>query len=294
MPMTTIIMPNELDELNRKNEFLAYKGTSNKNILFLGSCRNSPIMYYLSLLRPELNIFCIYVPFWSTEWNSNPDRTFPKEKISAIIPNTEFIVTESIKNNSILNTSDCPNNFFSEFDAKLKEIKLPNYIISMYFYDIANRNFEGDFTLSEATKIEYKEIYEKSRERMSHSIKNAGLDAVNDFFDEHFNKIKMYSTINHPTTIISMLTFKLIAERLGVNPSLEFMKEVSKKHFLSGNSTPVTEMDMDIYNFKFNTKVFGNEILKTKGMYYSPGSEEDIPEDHVKIIMSDRYSLKEK
>ena len=280
---------NEIDQLNSKEEFCIYKGTKNKNILFLGSCRLSPLMYYLNLLRPEFNIFCIYVPFW----DSNPEKEFPREKIQEMLGDTDTIVTETIANNPILNTKG-ENNFFNNFSCQEKnEIRLPNYMLSLYLYDILNLNIVNSDIDPEENKEAIKKAFQESKTRMENSIKKAGLDPVNDFFNEHFSNIKMYSTINHPTTIVSMLTFKLIAEKLGAKPSIDFMRDVSKNHFLSGNSTPVTEFDMETHEFRFKTRVFDKEVLKKKGYYYHPGEEEEIPEGHIKIIMSEQYSLKQ-
>jgi hypothetical protein len=291
MPMAAIIMPVDLDKINRKNEFLAYKGTSNKNILFLGSCRTSPMMYYLSLLRPELNIFCIYVPFW----DSNSNLTFPKEQIEKVLLDTEAIVTESVKNNSILNTSrECAENFFDEFKTEVEEIRLPNYILSMYLYDIVNMELKDDeFVLCENAKKQCNKIFDSSRERLSNSIKKSGFAAVDEFIYENFTKIKMFSTINHPTTIVSMITFKIMAQRLGIKKellSIDFFKHVSNHHLLSGNSTPVTRFDVDNYGFKFNTTVFENDAIKQKNLFYKPTHEEDfISDDQIKMIMSNDY-----
>jgi hypothetical protein len=281
--------PNDLSDHNARGEFCLYKGTRDKNILFLGSCRMSPIMYYLSLLRPELNIFCIYVPFWS----SNTKLSFPKDVIKKILPNTEAIVTESVKNNSILNTSrKCAENFFDEFNAEIEEIRMPNYILSMYLYDIVNMELKDDeFVICDNTKKKCKEIFDSSRERLSNSMKNSGFAAVDKFFNENFTKIKMFSTINHPTTIVSMLTFKIMAQRLGIKQlSLEFFKHISKHHLLSGNSTPITRFDFENYGFQFKSTVFENDIIKQKNFTYSPTDEESsITDERIKIIMSDDY-----
>jgi hypothetical protein len=281
--------PNDLSDHNARGEFCLYKGTRDKNILFLGSCRMSPIMYYLSLLRPELNIYCIYVPFW----DSNAKLKFPKESIEKTLPNTEAIVTESVKNNSILNTSrKCAENFFDEFNTEIEEIRMPNYILSMYLYDIVNMELKDDeFVLCDNTKKKCKEIFGNSRERLGNSMINSGFAAVNKFFNENFMKIKMFSTINHPTTIVSMLTFKIMAQRLGIKQlSLEFFKHISKHHLLSGNSTPITRFDFENYGFQFKSTVFENDVIRNKNFFYKPTHEEDfISDDHIKMIMSDDY-----
>jgi len=281
--------PNDLSDHNARGEFCLYKGTRDKNILFLGSCRMSPIMYYLSLLRPELNIYCIYVPFW----DSNSKLKFPKEPIEKILPNAELIVTESVKNNSILNTSrKCTENFFDEFNTKIEEIRLPNYILSMYLYDIVHVELKDDeFVLCDNTKKQCKEIFGNSRERLANSMRNSGFAAIDTFFNENFTKIKMFSTINHPTTIVSMLTFKIMAQRLGIKQlSLEFFKHISKHHLLSGNSIPITRFDVENYGFQFKSTVFEDDVIRKKNFFYKPTHEEDfISDEHIKMLMSDDY-----
>jgi hypothetical protein len=284
--------PNDLDSINSKSEFLAYKGTGEENVLFIGSCRLSPIMYYLSLLRPDLNIFCIYVPFWSTQWNSDPLFPFPKESIKNILPKTKTMVTESVKNNSILNTCrECDKNFFDEFGTSPEEIRLPNYVLFMYLHDIIRLELKKfDFSGSEDEIGQIKEIHANSRLRLERSIEKNDFQPVNDFFNENFQNIKMFSTINHPTTIISMMTFKIMAERLGIYKRLvdfNFLRQASTEHFLSGNSTPITKFDAQHYGFRFNATIFEDEVVRKENMTYRPTEEENfITDDQIKLMMS--------
>lgn len=278
---------NDVSNLNFTNKFCVYNRKANKNIIFLGSCRLVPLMYYYSLLVPDVNIYCIYVPAWDNQRYS----TFPKQEIESIIPNTTLIITETIKHLSIFNTNRCSvENFFQTFNLNVSEIRVPNFVLSLYLYDIFHKELDKNFVLSEDTDQELTRIFKASRLRLASSINNSNFNKINTFIDENFTTIKMFSTINHPTTILSMLTFKLMSEQLGINSKLitfDFLKHISNYHFLSGNSTPITNWDIENYGFKFKTKVFTNNIIDNINFCHSPTEEENfISNKQLKIILS--------
>ena len=54
-----MITVNNLCDLNSQNNFLAYKGTKDKSVLFIGSCRIAPIMFYFNQMFPKYNVYGI-------------------------------------------------------------------------------------------------------------------------------------------------------------------------------------------------------------------------------------------
>ena len=86
-----MIEANHLSILNSKNIFLSYEGTKDKNILFIGSCRITPLMFYFNQMFPEYNVFGIYIPYWSDT------STLSRDVIQKILNNTDLLVTETVR-----------------------------------------------------------------------------------------------------------------------------------------------------------------------------------------------------
>jgi hypothetical protein len=261
------MLNNDIEDLNKAHNFLAYKGTSDSNVLFLGSCRMTPIMYYLNTLCPQYNLYCIYCPFWGNQFEQN--NGFPKEKIDLILPKAELFITETIRNYKILNTDRCSSeNFFSSFDAShLKEIRLSNLELRMYFYDLIN---------TYKHKIEdVDSVFLESKKRLDESLAKYGFPEITSFINNNFTKTKLFSTHNHPCRILSLAMFKNIANRLNLKVTFDFLKNVSLKNFLEQNSSPITKSDIKKYKFEFYTQLFDEDILNNPSFYYSPSEEEN-------------------
>ena len=134
-----MITVNNLCDLNSQNNFLAYKGTKDKSVLFIGSCRIAPIMFYFNQMFPKYNVYGIYVPHWTDT------SKLCKNTIQKNLHNADFIITESIKNFNILNTDKTlENNFFKTFDTNATQIKISNlelhimilFIICIYLFQL--------------------------------------------------------------------------------------------------------------------------------------------------------------
>jgi hypothetical protein len=253
-----MITTNDLSLLNSKNVFLSYKGTKDKNILFIGSCRITPLMFYFNQVFPEHNLFGIYVPCWTDT------SSLSKDVVQKILYSTDFLITETVRNFNILNTDkDKENNFFETFDVKASEIRIANLELRMYAYDLINT-----FNIPPEESLEY---FEKSKIRLKSSLEVKDQKFIWNFIINNFKSLKLFATHNHPTRILSILSFISIVKTFGLDLNFEFVEKICKYDFLEGNSTPITQMDIDRYGFEFKTKVFENN---TVGSFYQPTDEE--------------------
>lgn len=265
--------PTDISNLNKEGQFCIYNRESKKNILFLGSCRHSPSMFYYSLLNPDINIFCIYVPFWS----SNNLVSLPIKTINNILKSTDIIITETIRNHGVLNTDrQEKNNFFETFDCNhMSEIRVPNLHLAVYLYDVVQ--------LCKKNRSNYKQTFDESMARLKRSIYSKGFDDLYDFIIKYFADIRMFYTFNHPSTIVSMLVFKILMRQLGQQDLIDsnFFHRVKDYNFLGGHGTPITNTDISTYNFNFNTKVFDDSIVNSPGFLHVLETKE--------LIISDKY-----
>ena len=268
--------PNDLTLINENQTFLAYDKGSKENILFLGSCRMSPLMFYYSNINSNFNIYNIYTPFWGDEAKRN---NFPINKIESILKNTKIIITETISSYGILNTNHkSNNNFFEIFNAKnIEEFSIPNLHLAIYLYDIVN--------LLKKSQEEYRSTFEESLERLRKSCETKGFEQLYEFIASHISGIRMFYTFNHPSKILSMLTFKILMSKLGEKIPDNFFQDVKQYNFLEGHCSPITKKDIEIYNFSFFTKTFDDSILEQPDFKYKMSPEElEIPEKYLKII----------
>lgn len=269
------VNPNELSILNSRSEFCIYNRDADRNILFLGSCRHSVLMYYYSLLNPDINIYCIYTPFWTEDLRKN----FPIDKINQILSSTDIIVTETIKSYGILNTyRENTNNFFNIFDAKkVSEVRIPNLHLSLYAYDLIH--------LCNKKPDQFYDTFMQSMQRLKKSIYNKKFNCLYDFISTYFQDIRMFYTLNHPSKIVCMLLFKLLAQQLNIDIPKKFFYDVKKYNFLEGHCTPITHFDIDIHKFTFCKNIFDNSILKQKNFIYRPEIELlDVSNNDIDII----------
>jgi hypothetical protein len=258
-----MITVNKLCDLSSQNNFLAYKGTKDKSVLFIGSCRIAPIMFYFNQMFPEHNVYGIYVPHWTDT------SKLCKNTIQKNLHNTDLIITESIKNFNILNTDKTlENNFFKTFDTNATQIKISNLELHMYIHELVNI-----FNVSAENMSSY---FEQSKEKLRSSLINKNQEFIWNFIDNNLKNLRLFSTHNHPTRILSILTFIKVANIMGCALDFEFIKKVSKYDFLEGNSTPITYVDVEKYKFKFKTKIFENNVIYDKSFLYNPTEEEKI------------------
>jgi hypothetical protein len=258
-----MIKANDLGLLNSKNIFLSYEGTKDKNVFFIGSCRITPLMFYFNQMFPEYNIFGIYVPYWID--TSGIDKI----NIQKILHNTDLLITETVRSYNILNTDRSQkNNFFETFDTKASEIRITNLELHMYIHDLIN-------VFNKSTEDSF-EHFEQSKARLKSSLKSRDQEFIWNFIDSNLENLKLFSTQNHPTRILSILTFIKIVNMMGSALDFEFIKKISKYDFLESNSTPITCMDVEKYKFKFKTKIFENNIVYDKSFLYNAPDEEKI------------------
>jgi hypothetical protein len=262
------MLTNDLHAANERESFLIYEGSSDKNILFLASCRATPIMYYLHNLFPEYNLYAIYTPYWGSLWNKTGYCYFPYDRINTIVAKTDLIITETIRGYSCLNTEkNIANNFFDTFNTDhLIEIRMSNFELGMYAHDIINVYKQSQHNMFT--------IFTDSRQRLGSSLVKYNYQYIDNFITDNFTAIKLFATQNHPCRILSMLVFKSIAQYFNIKPDFSFWRNMSLHNFLEHHSTPITNLDVDLYKFTFVTQVFQSDILADASYRYSPSLEE--------------------
>jgi hypothetical protein len=268
MISTKPLLTNDLETTNERESFLAYEGSSDKNILFLASCRATPIMYYLHNLFPEYNLYAIYTPYWRSLWDKTGHCYFPYDRINTIVANTDLIITETIRSYSCLNTEkNVSNNFFDTFNTDhLTEIRMSNFELGIYAHDIIHIYKELPNNILN--------IFAHSRQRLKSSLVKYNYQYIDNFITDNFTTIKLFATQNHPCRILSMLMFKSIASYFNIIPNFTFWQNMSQHNFLEHHSTPITKLDMDLYKFLFIAKIFETDILADSSYKYAPSLEE--------------------
>lgn len=267
--------PNDLTRINKEQRFLVYDKGSKENILFLGSCRMSPLMFYYSNLNTQFNIYNIYTPFWNEEERTN----FPFDKIKSILKDTKIIITETISSYGILNTNHkLTDNFFDIFQIKhIEEFRVPNLHLAIYLHDIIHGLHKSS--------TEYETAFEESLSLLRDSCIKKGYTELYDFIVDYISEIRVFYTFNHPSRILSMLTFKILMNKLNQSIPKKFFHNMNDYHFLEGNGTPITQKDIDTYKFSFYTRIFENPALEQPILYYQLSPEElEIPEKYLNMI----------
>jgi hypothetical protein len=258
-----MITNNKLSKLNSQNNFLAYKGTKNENVLFIGSCRITPIMFYFNQRFPEYNVYGIYVPYWTDT------SKLCRNSIQKILYNTNIIITESVKNYSILNTyKTLENNFFNTFDTNATQIKISNLELHMYIHELTNL-----FKIPAENMSNY---FEQSKNKLKSSLINKNQKFIWNFIEDHFQSLKLFTTHNHPCRVLSILTFMFICNIMNTEVSINFINQISRYDFLEENAKPITQLDIDRYNFVFNTRIFDNNVLEDESFLYQPTESEKV------------------
>jgi len=250
---------NDIGELNEKNNFLIYDKKVEKNILFIGSCRISSLMYYLAKYNShrKYNIYGIYV----VTYTGNKINNLPKNQILEILKNTDIIICEQMCNYRYLNSDEnLSENFFKEFnvDKKIKIIHIPNLELRMYHHDIINIFGQQKNNVYNYHLMSKKHLFDLNTK--------LGFLELNTFIETNLTKYKLFSTANHPTRILSLYLFKLLVAKIYDNNFVEtdLFEELFEEKFLEGNDTPIIKEDIELYNFKFNTNLQSSDILNDK------------------------------
>lgn len=238
---------NEVFEQGRANNFCVYNNNCNKNILFIGACRLVSQLYYFNNLGIDSlkrNIYYIYIVDWYNRVNQ-----IPKQVINNILKNTDIIVCENIKSYDILNTNELSEiNFFKSFDINIdtKIFRLPNFELSCYSHFIIN-----NCNIPYNHELMY-DIYKQSRERLSRSLIKYECNEIDNFINKYFTSIKLFNTYNHPTKILLLFLFKNLMKRMGITLDITFFNTMYEYDILEGNDTPLFNIDITLYNFRFD------------------------------------------
>jgi hypothetical protein len=275
------------EEKQIDNTFCMHNRNSKQNILFLGSCRLVPLIHYYSKINISTNIYHLYTPFWNHEKRA----TLPIETINQILKNTEFIITETINNYGILNTNDS-NDFFKTFETKnLNQIKIPNLNLKLYLWDIISfSNKDKIKEVREQSSIpEYYDLtFKESLERLRLACENSGFIILYEFIIEHLTETRMFYTFLHPSKTLSMLTFKILMQKIGEVDSIsaDFFRSMKQYDFLEDWCSPITKMDVEYHNLKFPIKVFDDSIIDSKKFSQPDSQELEVSDKSLDLINS--------
>lgn len=245
----------------KPEDLLIYDNQVDNNILFIGSCRLTPYMFYYNNIKNceyKRNIYGIYVPRWSGENINN----FPHAEVINILKNTDIIICESISNYGILNTHDeLEINFFKEFniDKKIDVYKIPNLELRMYHYEIIH--------IFKQPKESVYPYFLSSKEYLLTKLNNLGYEKVASFIDSNIGKIKLFNTFNHPSKTLSLFLFKYITAKIGIYLESSFFVEMQKYIFLEGNETPIFNIDKESYDIKFDYTYIDDNKLYEPGIF---------------------------
>jgi len=235
----------KMQDLSSDN-LLIYDNKSSKNILFLGSCRMFPLMYYFNKIHVDnlhRNMYFIYVSHWLNK----------QLNIDTILMNTDIIICETMKNFGVLNTVG-EKNFFNIFPIRenTKIFKIPNLQLRMYAHDSINR-FHIEF--------DHNKLYHyflESRQRLKQNLIKHGYEELDLFIDRHIHDMKLFSTYDHPMPILSVLLFKYLALKMNIVLENEFLNKLLSYVFLQGNDTPLYDIDRDLYRLTFIDEIEKN------------------------------------
>lgn len=238
---------NDVIQINENNQCLVYNNGASKNILFMGGCRVVPQMYYYNSITKDRNIYCILV-FTRIKLDD--------EYVKSIIKNTDIIVCENIEHYGIMNTNvDCPVTFFKHFGVRddTRIYHIPNLELHMYHYDVIN-----------VYKIPKNDVYAHfltSKNRLKNRMIQFGYSDLWDDFEDNLQKLRLFSTFNHPTRILSCMLFKYLSRKMGLNVDASHFEEFMKHSFLEGIDSPIFQEDIDTYNFTFHHELCDSEKL---------------------------------
>lgn len=226
----------DVEEVNTNGKLLVYDNNSSKNILFIGSCRTVPLMFYYNTVSKDRNIYSILVYKYPQ---------LEKEYVQQILKDTDIIICENVEHFGIMNTNkDCSTTFFKTFDAEhISRYYIPNLELRMYHYDVIHT-----FGVSKEEVYNY---FLKSRERVVNRMIEFGYSDLWHEIDKYMYKIRLFSIFSHPTRILSCMLFKHLSKKLGLTVNASHYTEFLKHAFIEGNDTPLFQEDIDLYRFSF-------------------------------------------
>ena len=244
---------NDVIQINENNECLVYNNGAQKNILFIGGCRVVPQMYYYNTITKDRNIYCILV-FTRIKLDEDYVKNF--------IKNTDIIVCENIEHYDTMNTNvDCPVTFFKHFNVNDNTViyRIPNLELHMYHYDVIN-----------VYKILKENVYSHfltSKQRLKNRMIQFGYSELWNEIEDNIQKLRLFSTFNHPTRILTCMLFKHLSKKMGLKATVEHYEEFLKHGFIEGVDSPIFQEDIDTYNFMFEYELCSPEKLHVPATY---------------------------
>ena len=107
-------------------------------------------------------------------------------------------------------------------------------------------------------KIPKEKVYDHfmtSKQRLKNRMIQFGYEDLWDEFEINITKIRLFSTFNHPTRILSCMLFKHLSKKLGLDVTVEHYAEFLKHSFIEGIDSPIFQHDIDMYKFTFPCEI---------------------------------------
>jgi len=115
-----------------------------------------------------------------------------------------------------------------------------------------------------------------------------------DFIINYFTEVRMFYTFLHPSKTLSMLTFKILMNKLNEEKKIpsDFFLSMKQYNFLENWCSPIVKKDVEYHNLKFPTKVFENSVctnvinnISNHGKYSQPDRTElEVTNKSIEII----------
>jgi hypothetical protein len=229
--------------------YLIFDNGAPKNILFLGSCRIAPLLWYFNQVKDNINrnIYGIY----TIEFLTNPAllASVDKEKIRTILKDTDIIICEKIKHIKGFNTNTFEeNSFFHTFDIRdTLTLFIPNLYVEQFYYE-----------MNYSQRNNYDNVVSESMARFKRSCENSGYSELYDFFCTNNLKYRLFASALHPTRILSLFLFKLLCKKVHITLPYSFFEENINITFIDNEACPITKYDK---NFTFKCKILEENYL---------------------------------
>jgi hypothetical protein len=246
LPLDNLKFVENLRKQTFNQNYLIFDNGAPKNILFLGTCRIAPLMWYFNQVKHIINrnIYGIYI----VELLTNPSllSNLDKEKIRAILKNTDIIVYEKIKNVNGFNTHNFEkNSFFHTFDIRdTLTLLIPNLYVKQFYFEMDNYE-----------RSNYGNTVSNSTARFKKSCEATDFSQLYDFFCKNNLKYRLFASSLHPTRILSLFLFKLLCKRLHITLPRSFFEENINIGFIDNEACPITKHDISINNYTFSYKL---------------------------------------
>jgi hypothetical protein len=246
------------------------------NILFIGSCRVTPLLNYFihdPYFGSNYNYLCILV------YNENmielSKTCVNNERFKHLLKNSTILVSEYLKSYNYFNSS--PDSDLNLFKMETKfdhAIFIPNFCDPLiYTKDILTRGnneiketysryINGDVSF-DIFSAALNDFHHKEIERYCAVIRKSIIPELEQFIKETVYKHRIAHTLNHPSNIVFLEIYRLILQKLFSRTVPSSVIQINKKHeFLdsSGYHTRLTYYDKLCLHIEYPEEIYTKKI----------------------------------